>query len=196
MSQKVYAKVHKGKILEYPVSTTQIVQRALGFNGYYLVNKAAMPTNVPPYHEVVEKFTINDANKTVDLTYVVKLLSLEALVFRANHPNGVVTSDTSARNIANIDPLLIQAIADATVAETQKRLDNFAKTKNFDDIKSAVTYAGSEIPQFNSEGTRAKQLRDQTWAAMYSYMSGVQTGNVAIPRTVSDIFASHPALTW
>ena len=53
---------------------------------------------------------------------------------------------------------LQSAIADAT----QARLDAFAKTRNYDGILSACTYAGSGVPQFASEGQYSyRQVRLQ-----------------------------------
>lgn len=86
-------------------------------------------------------------------------------------------------------------IADAT-KRTQSRLDEFAKTRNYDGILSAATYATSTVPKFASEGQYAVQARDATWAALYAMMEAVQTEQRAMPSNYAEVEAELPALEW
>lgn len=77
----------------------------------------------------------------------------------------------------------------------QERLDAFARTRAYDGILSAATYAASAVPKFAAEGQYAVQARDATWAACYQIMADVQAGTRAMP-SVEDVLAELPALEW
>lgn len=77
----------------------------------------------------------------------------------------------------------------------QERLDAFARTRAYDGILSAATYATSAVPKFAAEGQCAVQARDATWAACYQIMADVQAGMRAMP-SVDDVLAELPALEW
>ncbi len=82
------------------------------------------------------------------------------------------------------------------VAETQKRLDDFALTRAYDGIMSACTYATSAVPKFRNEGQYCVNARDATWAKLYSIMDDVMTGKRTIPAGYADIEADLPPLEW
>lgn len=82
------------------------------------------------------------------------------------------------------------------VAQTQARLDSFARTRNYDGILSACTYATSTVPKFQAEGQHCVDARDQTWAALYQLMADVQTGAVQPPASWADVESVLPVLEW
>ena len=99
---------------------------------------------------------------------------------------------------ANKPPSPEEALAATQKAFTdaiQKRLDDFAQTKNYDGILSAATYATSTNAVFRAEGQYAVEARDATWAAGYAIMGAVLSGQRPIP-TLEDVFAELPALAW
>ena len=89
-----------------------------------------------------------------------------------------------------------KALQDSIVASTQEYLDSFARTRNYDGILSACTYATSNVPKFSREGQAAVNLRDATWAALYQILEDVQTGKRNAPTGFQDIEADLPALEW
>ncbi len=91
-------------------------------------------------------------------------------------------------------PTKAEVIAGYTRA-IQKYLDDFAKTRNYDDILSACTYATSTVPKFAAEGKVAVDLRDATWAAAYDLLDKVQAGTIAAP-TEAELLTMLPALAW
>lgn len=91
-------------------------------------------------------------------------------------------------------PTLQEMMTQYTIA-IQQRLDDFARTRNYDGILSACTYATSTIPKFAAEGQRCVALRDATWAAGYAILAEVEAGNRPIP-TVEQVMSELPALTW
>lgn len=87
------------------------------------------------------------------------------------------------------------AVAEFTTA-IQERLDGFARTRNYDSILSACTYATSAVAKFKTEGQACVNLRDATWAAAYDILAKVQAGKRTMPATLADIEADLPALEW
>ena len=93
-----------------------------------------------------------------------------------------------AAYVANLQASIVQA--------TQERLDDFAKTRNYDGILSACTYATSGVPRFASEGQYAVNARDETWATLYQIMGDVEAGKRAMPGDFGDVEGDLPDLTW
>ena len=82
------------------------------------------------------------------------------------------------------------------VNEVQQRLDVFARTRNYDNILSACTYATSTVPKFAEEGQYAVNARDSTWAALYQLMEDVINGIQNAPTSYSDVVPFLPELIW
>lgn len=89
-----------------------------------------------------------------------------------------------------------QRIQSEIVSATQKRLDDFARTRNYDGILSLCTYATSAAPKFQTEGQYGVTCRDATWAALYQVMAEVEAGNLPMPTGYADIEPDLPALVW
>lgn len=103
-----------------------------------------------------------------------------------------LSKDEVLTNISQVqDNLRIQI-----VAEAQERLDSFARTRNYDGILSACTYATSNVPKFAAEGQVAVNLRDATWAALYQILEEIQAGQREAPSGFSDIEPLLPPLEW
>jgi len=85
-----------------------------------------------------------------------------------------------------------QEIVDAT----QKRLDDFARTRNYDGILSACTYATSTALKFQAEGRYCFEARDATWAKLYQILAEVEAGTRPVPSGYADIEPDLPALAW
>ena len=77
----------------------------------------------------------------------------------------------------------------------QSILDTFARSKGYDNIVSAASYAASTVPQFAAEAARAVLMRDSMWAACYAIMAAVVAGTRTLP-TVDVIMSELPAPTW
>ena len=88
------------------------------------------------------------------------------------------------------------SLQERVVAATQQRLDDFARTRNYDNILSACTYADSSVPKFATEGQYAVQARDATWAALYALLDEVQAGTRQVPASFADVEPMLPPLEW
>ena len=101
-------------------------------------------------------------------------------------------AEEAAANQASAAQSLQQSIVDAT----QRRLDEFARTRNYDGILSACTYATSAVPKFAAEGQYAVQARDATWDTLYQFMADVQAGTQPVPSGFEDVEPLLPVLVW
>ena len=88
-----------------------------------------------------------------------------------------------------------KALQDAFTNAIQAHLDTFARTRNYDGIFSAATYATSTVPQFKAEGQYAVEARDIIWATAYGILTDVRTGVRPMP-TIEDVLAELPPLAW
>lgn len=90
----------------------------------------------------------------------------------------------------------VAALMQNIVSQTQQRLDDFARTRGYDGILSACTYAASTFTKFQTEGQYCVNARDATWASLYTLMAEVQAGTRPMPGGYADVEASLPALAW
>ena len=111
--------------------------------------------------------------------------------------HAVPITDAAAAAIRAAQNVLTPAqIEDNFTASIQQRLDNFARTRNYDSILSACTYATSTVPQFQTEGQACVNLRDATWGAAYAILTAVQNGNRPMPASLQEIEKDLPTLVW
>lgn len=82
------------------------------------------------------------------------------------------------------------------VTATQQRLDDFARTRNYDGILSLCTYATSANPKFKQEGLYGVEVRDSTWAKLYEILAEVESGVRPIPSGYAEIESELPQLAW
>ena len=75
----------------------------------------------------------------------------------------------------------------------QRRLDDFAKTRNYDNILSATSYATSSVAKFKAEGQYAVEARDVTWAAAYQIFEAVGDGDIP---PIDNVLEQLPELKW
>lgn len=100
------------------------------------------------------------------------------------------------------EPTMEEIIA-ATIAEyerkVQERMDAFARTKTYENMLSACTYATSTVPVFRVEGQYCVEMRDATWIAAQAFLNealaAVMAGQRGIP-TWEEVEASLPVLAW
>ncbi|OYW87535.1 MAG: hypothetical protein B7Z23_13720 [Pseudomonadales bacterium 32-61-5] len=78
----------------------------------------------------------------------------------------------------------------------QKRLDDFARTRGYDNMLSVCTYAADPDPRFATEGQYCITVRGATWAVAYQILADVTNGIRSMPSSPEDIFPELPTLTW
>jgi len=118
---------------------------------------------------------------------------------RMQGPTYQVNGDVVER-IYTVEPIPAEEIANRIKAEittaVQARLDDFAKTRGYDGILSACTYATSGVPKFAAEGQACVDGRDATWATLYTIMESVSAGTRPMPSGYADVEADLPVLVW
>ena len=108
-----------------------------------------------------------------------------------------IVADASGRPILqDPPPPTTEQIMAEYVERTQKRLDDFARTRNYDGIMSACTYAASTVPKFRQEGQYCVTARDATWATLYQLLDEVKAGTRPVPSGFADIEPLLPVLEW
>ncbi|CAN7345521.1 hypothetical protein LJR074_001975 [Acidovorax sp. LjRoot74] len=94
-----------------------------------------------------------------------------------------------------VDPAPVEQVIASVTAAVQQRLDAFARSRNYDSILSACTYATSTVPKFAAEGQYAVNARDASWATCYQIMAAVQAGQRPMP-SVEQVLSELPVLDW
>ena len=88
----------------------------------------------------------------------------------------------------------IEEKANAFKALIQGYMDAMARSLNYDDIKTAVTYAEEpSVPKFQNEGRALRAWRSQVWAASYALLAWVEAGEVDVPSE-QELIDSLPRL--
>ena len=125
-----------------------------------------------------------------------KLHALDNIEFLHLLPEGCIeiTEEEFAGLSAPLPPTTEQIIAEFTYA-IQQRLDDFSRTRGYDNILSAATYATSTVAKFATEGQYAVDARDATWSKSYEILAAVEAGTRPVP-TLDELLAELPALTW
>lgn len=120
-----------------------------------------------------------------------------ALLLAGQSEGKLITPDAKGNPVLQDSlPPTAKQIEAQFIAAIQQRLDDFARTRNYDNILSACTYATSTVPKFKTEGQACVNLRDATWAAAYAILAQVQAGTRPMPTSIADIETDLPALVW
>lgn len=89
---------------------------------------------------------------------------------------------------------------DEVAAECEKivadRLDQFARTRQYENIAIACSYTNSNIIKFKIEGDYCVKIRDATWNKLYEVINNIKNGTRPVPESFSDILDELPALQW
>lgn len=75
---------------------------------------------------------------------------------------------------------------------SQQLLDDFAKTRRYDSILSAISYLDSDVEAFKNDAIRCKQLRDLVWTTTI----GIITASDFNLMPVDEFKALLPELIW
>lgn len=191
---EVYARIENSKILEYPVFPIHIKNRAHPQEWYTKVIFYDKPV-VPEYHNLSEVMSVVDGK--VYCNYTVKSFTLAEMLNKI-HANPDRSNPMSVY-VADIENIPVEAIAkvnELARGYVQTCLDEFAATRGYDGILSVCSYVTDPLEEHRLEGQRAVELRSLSWAAVSTYLGKVMTKVMPVPRTVAEIHAELPVLTW
>ncbi len=191
---KVFALVIDNVISIYPLTLQQIIERDAPYEDYFDVFFNQKPTYNHPTEYLVETPIV--ISNYVLVNYEVKLKTIEQLLQEVFAIAGSIVDGSPVVDISKTPPELMYAVVDLVKIKTQALLDTFAKTRDYDDIKSVCSYSGSNTEKFRVEAARAIELRDNTWVQLNVYLSQVMTGAIQPPLSWDDIVVNLPTLTW
>lgn len=181
----MYALIENNVVVEYPASV----------NGWRRnnpnVSLPAEPTDAQL--EEVGLFVVHDPGRPAHDPWTQSVDAMPPAYVEANSrwELGYAVRAATPEEITQREQQLIDQYTELT----QRRLDTFAQTRNYDGILSACTYATSPTAKFAAEGQYCVAQRDATWAALLSILNDVRDGLRAIP-TWAEVEAELPVLEW
>lgn len=134
-----------------------------------------------------------------------------ALLMRGQTEGRVIAAAADGRPVlVNPPPPTQEQVVAAFTAAIQKRLDDFALTRRYDNVSSLSKYSNltdAEITSLPVEDrpaatryrTECRYLllkTAQTWAVGERILAQVQTNVRPMPASIADIQAELPALVW
>jgi hypothetical protein len=186
----------------YPVSQSQIrsenpqTSYPASFpvpDGYALVFPAPAPTVPNPVIQIAREVTpVLTGKGNYEQTWeIVDIFS------DYTDEEGVVhtKAEQEAAAIAAASATKIATFIKSVEVATQTRLDDFAKTKGYDGIISACSYATSDS-KYGAEGRYCVSAREATWDALFQLMADVQAGTKPMPGSVEEVMETLPVLEW
>lgn len=132
-------------------------------------------------------------------------------------PDGAAQRDYAAWLAAGNTPqpapaMTIQELQQGVVSKIQERLDDFAKTRGYDNVNSISKYQNisdaeiaalpsalqASVTKFRAECRSLAVQTAATWAACYTGLAAVQSGQQPMPATVDAAIAQLqlPPLAW
>lgn len=148
--------------------------------------QVVFPAPKPEYNSVIQTVQETAPELTIKSTWEQRWVIVN-IFDTQEEEDAAITADTANKNAA-----LLSSITN----DIQLRLDTFAKTRNYDGILSACTYATSSVPKFQTEGQYCVDSRDSTWATSYTIFADVQAGARPMPSGYADIESELPVLAW
>ena len=109
--------------------------------------------------------------------------------------NPVVPVDPEAPEPEPPVPPTLEERAEGLRTLVQQYMDATAKTKGYDSILNAITYADEEsVPKFWAEGRMFRTWRSLMWAACYAMLASVIAGDIPEPADGNALLALLPHL--
>lgn len=102
----------------------------------------------------------------------------------------IVRDATDAEESAALDE--IQASYESAI---QAHLDSTARSRGYDNMISACSYASGSHPKFSVEGQDCLAWRSAVWETAYQIMTDVRAGTRPLP-TLQDVMAELPPMAW
>lgn len=133
-----------------------------------------------PEHDPITQSAVRDGGELVDGQWQYK--------WRVDN----LSPEEVEKNIEERNAALVRSVQ----SRTQARLDDFARTRNYDGILSACTYATSTVLKFAAEGQYCVEARDDTWDTLYGILADVEAGKRPVPSGYEEIEKELPELAW
>lgn len=79
---------------------------------------------------------------------------------------------------------------------TQVMLNDFAREKGYESILSATSYVSSSNTNYQQEGKRCVEIRDNVWEDFFKLFEDILNKKTPQPKCWNDVKAQLPPLTW
>ncbi len=193
-NEKIYAKVHDNGYIEYPVYLQHILARNQSVNDYQEVIEGRKP-KLPEFHEYKTDLYVYDGR--VRLDYLIQPIPLSSLLNSISISNiDDLTLNPTDIFYSDVDPALVARIQKLAGEYIDEKLNNFVAERNFKSIESAVTYADDANLVLAASGARAKAVRSEVYTAMNIYLANIVNNTNPIPKSLAEIDANIPPMTW
>lgn len=195
MRTKKFALVECGRIKLYPLSEEDINARNAPTEDYAM---CVYDTDTAPqthlYEKIEEKLTLGQyvhVEETVVVRTIDEMFEVLAQLAGFIDSEGKFQINTNA-----ITEDLIDAFEFVVKIKVQKMLDDFAMTRGYDSIDSAVKYTTSSVPRYAQDALRCVDILDAVWSSLFDYLAHIRAGTQAPPTSWNDIAQVIPPLTW
>ena len=186
LDNTVFARVEGNRIVEYPVTAGQIKVRKLPFS-YFRQVAFEDAVTAPDFHRVVESIRLE--RETPVVSFSVEPMTIQEIL-------DSLWEGKETLNPTDTPPQAVLTLFTLASAIVTKRLDDFAKTKDYDNIVSLCSYVDDPDENLDKEGRRGRFLRSQAWTSIRGYQNQVLTGELPVPRTEKELLACVPEFTW
>lgn len=197
MDQQIYARIEAGHVVQFPMTIDDINIRDNPADTYYPCFYKPLADGTQPKlsEKIVEAPWILGEVVYVEQTKTNRSVE-ELFQYLAQVAVNFTEEGQPFIDRALITPEIFSAFEEVVKIRVQSMLDDFAKTRGYDDMKSVCTYNTSSNPVYLQEALRAIYLRDFTWSTLYSYFGAVMFGQADVPTSWEDIASNLPELTW
>lgn len=180
----MYALINNNAIVIYPYSLSQLHQDN---------PQTSFPADMPD--ERLADWSVYPVVKTNPPNYDSLLQNLiEDTPIKINDVWTQAWKITSASQ-EEID-LRKQEIKKQISQKVQQRLDNFAQTRQYDNILSACSYLMDPNVKFAQEAQYCINARSDTWLKVYQIFEEEKSGIRDMPQSYSEIESELPVLEW
>ena len=90
----------------------------------------------------------------------------------------------------------VSDIQNAFLMRVRDRLNNFAKTRMYDDILSACSYVNDSNLKFKSEAEYCIQMRSETYSKLFEILSDMESNKRPLITNFNAIESELPNLVW
>lgn len=182
----IFARVEGNRVIEYPITIAEIKARRMPFN-YFRQVAFEDRVNAPDFHRVVEAIRLE--RDTPVVSYSVEPLTIQEILDK-------LWEGKETLSPAEVPPQAVSTLFSLASGIITKRLDDFAKTKDYDNIVSLCSYVDDPDPVLDKEGRRGRFLRSQAWGSLRDYQNKVLAGSLPIPRSEKELLSCVIEFTW
>lgn len=182
----MYIKIKNNNIVEYPYSLQQLKIE---------YPKTSFPTNAHLDTILLASFNIYKVEETPKPIY-------DPFKFKIIEQTPVFNGKAYTQQW-EIEPLnsedinnLFNNIKAEFIIKTQSKLDEFARSRGYDNILSACSYYSSAIDKFSKEANYCIEHRDLTWTKLYQIFADIENSTRNIPNSYEEIYSELPPLIW